>query len=226
MSLDKIESIKRISKSLQTEATTQGVGPAAIEPNRERFKALMQTETRTTKAVEAGAPGVQKPSVMEEAGKVGGKVDPTQKASVQEIVAQTDTVTKRIESLKEKLKTSQLDLKPSVQTLLRKRLQHIDESIQAALSKTGVESKEAPVEKGEGLVNPIQRFLGLLAHGQNELDHLAAAVSSVGASSELSPAAMLAIQIKVGRVQQELELFTSLLNKALESTKTIMNVQV
>jgi len=44
--------------------------------------------------------------------------------------------------------------------------------------------------------------------------------------NQLSPATMLLIQIKVGYIQQEIELFTSMLNKALESTKTIMNVQV
>jgi hypothetical protein len=43
---------------------------------------------------------------------------------------------------------------------------------------------------------------------------------------QFTAADMLAMQIKVGYVQQEIEFFTSLLNKALESTKTIMNVQV
>jgi hypothetical protein len=37
---------------------------------------------------------------------------------------------------------------------------------------------------------------------------------------------MLAMQVKVGFVQQEMEFFTGMLNKALESTKTLMNVQV
>jgi hypothetical protein len=43
---------------------------------------------------------------------------------------------------------------------------------------------------------------------------------------QISPASMLAIQIKVGFISQELDFFTGILNKALESTKTIMNVQV
>jgi hypothetical protein len=37
---------------------------------------------------------------------------------------------------------------------------------------------------------------------------------------------MLRIQLKVGYITQEVEFFTAVLNKALESTKTIMNVQV
>jgi hypothetical protein len=45
-------------------------------------------------------------------------------------------------------------------------------------------------------------------------------------NKEITPANMLRIQMKVSYMQQEIEFFTAVLNKALESTKTIMNVQV
>ena len=51
-------------------------------------------------------------------------------------------------------------------------------------------------------------------------------VEQFNLTGQITPANMLAIQMKMGYVQQQIELFTSLLNKALESTKTIMNVQV
>lgn len=43
---------------------------------------------------------------------------------------------------------------------------------------------------------------------------------------EISTANMMAIQIKVQQVQQELEFFSNLLNQAMQASKTLMNVQV
>jgi len=43
---------------------------------------------------------------------------------------------------------------------------------------------------------------------------------------KLTAGRLLAVQVKLSFVQQELEFFTNVLNKALESTKTIMNIQV
>jgi hypothetical protein len=73
----------------------------------------------------------------------------------------------------------------------------------------------------------MERFLGLLTHSQAQLGNLAGDIKGITTmDKELSPATMLLLQVKVGYIQQEIELFTSMLNKALESTKTIMNVQV
>jgi hypothetical protein len=69
--------------------------------------------------------------------------------------------------------------------------------------------------------------LGLLTHGQTQLDTLTKDIGIMRQQQgEINPADMLLIQIKVTHIQQEIELFTSILNKALESTKTVMNVQV
>jgi len=121
MSSEKIESIKKISKSLKALHADQleRIAPQGLEPNKERFKALMRQETQTTVKLEQ-PPTTGKPSLMEEAGKVGGKVDASQKATSEEIIAQAEAVVKRIETVKEKLATPDLELKPSVQTLLRK----------------------------------------------------------------------------------------------------------
>jgi len=228
MSLDKITNIDKISKSLKTLHTDQvgKIAPQAVEPNKERFKALMQEETLTTAKAETGVQGADKPTLMEEARKTGGKVDPT-RATGEDIVAQTQTVIKRIDTIKEKLETPDLQLKPSVRTMMRKKLHHIDENIKTALSKAGEQDLAvAKAPTTDPALSPVHRFLGMLAHGQDQLDHLSTTVETIATRKDLSPAAMLAIQIKVNRVQQEIELFTSLLNKALESTKTIMNVQV
>jgi hypothetical protein len=76
-------------------------------------------------------------------------------------------------------------------------------------------------------MSPIDRFLGMLTHSQTQLQSLASDVVKLqGPDGNITPANMLLIQIKVGHISQEIELFTSMLNKALESTKAIMNVQV
>jgi hypothetical protein len=118
-----------------------------------------------------------------------------------------------------------LELKGSVQNLLRNKLSHIDENLKIALHRAGVEY--VPPQKVEAPKNPIERFLGFLTDGQHQLNTLANDVNLMHLNrKEITPASMLAVQIKVGFIQQELEFFAALLNKALESTKTIMNVQV
>lgn len=228
MSLDKINNIEKISKSLKTlHADEVGkVAPQGVEPNQERFKALMQEDTLTAAKTESGKEAANKPTLMEEARKTGGKVDPT-RATGEDIVVQTQTVIKRIDTVKDKLATPNLEIKPSVRTMMRKKLHHIDENIKTALSKAGeTDLAAAKAPAVDPALSPVHRFLGMLAHGQDQLDHLSTTVETIATRKDLSPAAMLAIQIKVNRIQQEVELFTSLLNKALESTKTIMNVQV
>lgn len=118
-------------------------------------------------------------------------------------------------------------IKKDFRPVMRNKLTHMEDSLdslRAALSNAGVEYT-APETKSSH--NPIERFLGNLEHAQIQIDNLGGFLAAMDAKNqELSPANMLAIQIKVNHVQQELEFFTSMLNKALESTKTIMNVQV
>jgi hypothetical protein len=95
------------------------------------------------------------------------------------------------------------------------------------MNRAGLEYTPQPAGNQSGLIAPIDRFIGFLTHGQYQLQKLASDVQMMHLNKEeISPASMLAIQIKVGYVQQEIEFFANMLNKALESTKTIMNVQI
>lgn len=235
MSLEKIESIKKVSKALKAnelgedseglqgkdfkvvmqdtqnkEATSaQKVEPTKIEP------------TATANKIEPST--ANKPSPIELHNQV---VEQIKKSSPADVVAQAHNVISKIDEIKTKLATPNLELKSSIQSQLKNKLSHIDENLKIALSKAGVEYK-APTEKASGVTNPIERFLGFLTDGQSQLKNLASEVETMHLKKgEISPASMLLVQIKVGYIQQELEFFTSLLNKALESTKTIMNVQV
>lgn len=160
-------------------------------------------------------------------GKINTNVSKMSKLSPEGIKTQAKDAIDQIEKVKTQLSQAQGEIKPSYQTLLRNRLSHIDDNLRIALSKAGVEYKTPPKVAETGKTNPVQRFIGFLTNSQHQLENLQVTIENLNITgAQLSPANMLAIQMKMGYVQQQIELFTSLLNKALESTKTIMNVQV
>lgn len=167
-------------------------------------------------------------SIMEEAGKIESKGSKMSQVDAESIKKQAKSAIEQIDQVKEKLKLTQGEIKPSYQTLLRNRLSHIDDNLKIALNKAGAEYTPAPkVAQGGGSSNPAQRFIQMLTNSQQQIDHLTMTMGNLEAGGgAISPGNMLAIQFKMNSVQQQIELFTSLLNKVLESTKTIMNVQV
>jgi hypothetical protein len=167
-------------------------------------------------------------SLIEEVKKLNTQVAKITKLTPEELKNQAKSVIAQIEEVKTQLSASQADIKPSYQNLLRNRLTHVDDNLKIALSKAGVEYAPPPAQVAQiNSSNPIERFIGLLSSSQYQLEHLHQIIDQLSLTkAQLTPANMLALQIKVSYVQQQMELFTSLLNKALESTKTIMNVQV
>lgn len=221
MAIDRIEKISKLSKKLATQTLPQ-------EPNKDYFEALMRqrrVSSETVTATDASKETTKASTLFDEVRNLNQKVDQVIHSSPAELAAQTDDVIAQIDTLKHKLQTPNLEVKGSVQSLLRDKLTHIDESLKIALDNAGIEYK--PPERATSLSSPIDRFLGMLTHSQNQLATLTSDVQALAASgNQMSPATMILVQIKVGHIQQEIELFTSMLNKALESTKTIMNVQV
>ena len=164
---------------------------------------------------------------MDEVGKIGTNVSKMAKLTPQALQAQAKDLISQIDKVKSQISQTQTDIKPSYQTLLRNRLGHIDDNLKIALQKAGIEYTPPPAVAETGKTNPVQRFVDLLTNSQRHLENLGSTIENLNLTgAQLSPANMLAIQMKMGYVQQQIELFTSLLNKALESTKTIMNVQV
>jgi len=169
-----------------------------------------------------------KPNVEDIAREQSPVQNQNQAVTNQDLVAQTSEASQRIEQIKAELETPDLDIKKPVRRLMRNKLTHIDDDLRIALSKAGTEPVDAPLGAGgEGVPNVATKFFDHLTHAQYQLDHLGSYLQAmVDTGKELAPANMLAIQIKVNKVQQELEFFTNLLNKSLESTKALMNVQV
>jgi hypothetical protein len=167
-------------------------------------------------------------SLIEEVRKLNTQVSKIAKLTPEELKNQAQSVIAQIEEVKTQLSTTQAEIKPSYQNVLRNRLTHIDDNLKIALSKAGVEYTPPPAQVSQiNSANPIERFIGFLSSSQYQLEHLNQIIDHLNLTKmQMTPANMLALQIKVSYVQQQMELFTSLLNKALESTKTIMNVQV
>jgi hypothetical protein len=218
---DKIEKIEKISRTL--EKVVQGPSQIA-DPD--HFAALMkQQSVKTDVTIAQKDPSAKIDNPFDTFRDINQNQNPENVPSTNDIVNQTQDVVGKIDVLKTKLATPELELSGPVRNILRNKLEHIDESLKIALSKAGGEYQA--FEKPTGLMSPIDRFIGLLQHGQNQLETLAGNIVQLqDKQGQLTPANMLLIQIKVAHISQEIELFTSMLNKALESTKAIMNVQV
>ncbi len=223
MSEEKIDKISKVTKDIQAEETKK---PQTV-PNRDHFEDLMNqgVADKQVNMEEKNIEEVAKQNTLMDEVRDANHSRIHSNLSPEGLVAQTQDVINKIDTLKQDLNTPNLELKGSVQNLLKNKLEHIDENLKIALTKVGTEY--TPPEATSNVAKPIERFIGFLTHSQYQLDNLATDVRTMHLDNKtLSPASMLAVQIKVAYVQQELEFFTSLLNKALESTKTIMNVQV
>lgn len=225
---DKVEKISSVSSSDRkaVDEISHDSPDALIEVKKEHFDTLMTQERKQPFIAPASSVDAsRKPSLMEEISNFNNKVDTASRSDPKNIAVQATELVAQMDELKNKLSTPNLEIKSSVQNLLQSKLTHIDESLKIALNKAGVEYV-APVAQ-KNLSTPIERFLGFLTNAQAGLEGLGNDVERMSlVKGQISPADMLAVQVKVGYIQNEIEFFTALLNKALESTKTIMNIQV
>lgn len=220
--IERIEAIEESHKEIPEEIES----PDRLPANKEQFDSHMQHAPQAPASISVKSP--EKVSLMDTARDLNYKLNSLGSVSHDKLVVQTKEAIAKIEDIKATLESPEVSIKNSAHTLLQNKLTHINESLQVVLSRAGVEI--APTEAANtkpSLANPLERFLGMLADGQGKLQTLGSDLSSMSAKGqELTAVNMLAIQVKVGQIQQELELFSSLLNKALESIKTIMNIQV
>ena len=227
---DKIEKIEKVTRGADSLESLEADAPP---PSKEQFDALLQREVKSNP--EPTPENTGKVSLMETVSNTHQANTTYNQATYENLVVQTKQALEKIESIKKTLETPDITIKASVQNLLQNKLSHIDDSLKIALTKVGAEYNvneakslsEAKEVSGSERVNPIERFLGFVTDGQYQLAHLGEQLQVMGVTGkELSPTNMLAVQVKMGWIQQELELFSNLLNKSLESIKTIMNIQV
>jgi hypothetical protein len=204
---------------------------SATDQDQKQKKRRQTEEDQTVGGVTGTKPKVPN-SLIQEMQNLNTQVSQISKTSrlkPDDLREQAKGIIAQIEQAKTQLSEAQGEIKPAYQTVLRNRLTHIDDNLKIALSKAGVEYTPPPLASvGSNSASPIKRFIGYLSTSQYQLEHLHQTIEqlSLADANNLTPGSMLTLQMKMNMVSQQMELFTSLLNKALESTKTIMNVQV
>jgi molecular chaperone GrpE (heat shock protein) len=221
---EEVQSIETKPVFAEENVSAQKGGTATDQERKQRQQQIEEVEgvaaTSSKKSTSKSA------SLMDEISKLHKNVSSISSASPDSIKTQAKDAIAQIENIKTQLSQTQTEIRPSYQTVLRNRLTHIDDNLKIALNKAGIEYTPPQVTTDTGNHNPIHKFISFLTNSQHQLENLNVAIDQFNVTGQISPANMLAIQMKMGYVQQQIELFTSLLNKVLESTKTIMNVQV
>lgn len=159
------------------------------------------------------------------------KIERLRPVTVDQIVEQADDLRARIQVPIAKIEDVQQTrpdarISPAHDALLTDKLIHVDSSLKTALNKVGVEVTAQEIHQNMGQ-KPLVKFLNMLSNSDRQLYTIVGEISALqGPKAHLTPEKLLAVQIKLSFVTQELEFFTNVLNKALEGTKTVMNVQV
>lgn len=232
---DKIEGIKKIKRTAQAEleVVQKRVVPEKIDNDRERFQTLMDPKKaeKQIAANEAAQEQQKRPPMIDEARKAYQNQTPAeammQANDPNKLVAQIDRTVENIQKARETLALPNSRVRSSAQFLLRNRLTEINENIKTAFEHAGIEAEYTAHTRPTGFTNPLKRFLGMLTNGQKQMETLGQRIQEISEQDgPVSPGKMLLLQDRVHRIQQQIEFFTSLLNKGLESVKTIMNVQI
>lgn len=235
MSHDDVEAISKIEKvgksvqgvnSVEVESLGQMDPNAKEGANSEHFARLLAEKTNEAQQAKTQELAIQRPTPIEASQNTQRRVIHHKDDMWQGLITESEANINKISSLKQQLETNNIELSRPVRSSMQRSLVHVDESLKIALSKVGVDYTP-PVAQASGLVAPVQKFLGYLSNGQNQLEALSNQLTTLNATDQhITPSNMLALQLKMGVITQQIEFFSSLLNKCLESTKTIMNVQV
>lgn len=147
----------------------------------------------------------------------------TIKASALSIRAKLDAPNATLISYQEK----DVDIPKQYMPQLNAHIEHVDKSLVDATSTiTGVEV-QATATPSSTSASPPMRFLHYLTDSDKRLDTIIADVTkATSGGHRLTPEKLMAVQIKLNFASQELEFFTNVLNRSVETVKTLMNVQI
>jgi len=239
---EKIEAIEKLnrvepSKPLATDAIALEEVSA---PSKVKFDvalqkaddAIQQSKLTIAQQQAIAEASSKKPSPMEMSSSL--KIQYLEPISQSDVVQKAQDTSNRyrqaISTTSDLYTTSQKDghsltVTPATDAQLSDKLIHADTEIKAALSESGAEVKATDFQ--DLAQKPLVKYLNMLSNGDVQLNSLMTQINAISASGQkANPEQLFAIQIKLNFVQQQLEFFTNVLNKTLESIKTTMNVQV
>jgi len=213
-------------RQVQLEPSEDVSGPSKVkfeEALKRADASKIEAQQAQVVAQEEAADSVKRQSLLELAKtKDATKVPPPTPES---LVEQATNIRKRLEAPRAVLMGADTTSLPrGAVSALSGHVELMDKGLRDAMVKTRGVEVGSLVETGKP---PLVRFLNFLTESDKRLSNLVEDIRSLDIKNQrVSPEKLLAVQIKLGFVQQELEFFTNVLNKALESTKTIMNVQI
>lgn len=243
----KIEKVDEINESQKLNVTSEINEIEAVSKSKfdtALARADIDFNLSRAQAINTKDPAVvSRPSPIDELSMSAQKVLRIEPASEAKLIAQATQIRadlgKPIQTINDELQANpSIKISPIDEAPLAEHLVHIDSSLRSALGIAGAETTgfslkpgipTAPINAPVGVSSnhPLMQFLGYLTNGDKQVASLMGEAQGLSMSSkDLNPTKLLAVQIKLNFVQQELEFFTNILNKALESAKTIMNVQV
>lgn len=224
----KIEKIESLDVSQKIDATE--ISPGEIVPSKTKFdsavaKAEAVMEQKVAPVRETDSAFLSPIHEMKTRATNVQRIGPASKDAVlQQVSDLKERVTSSTQTIEETLnKYPQLKLKPVEESPLSEKLIHADATLRSTLNIAGAEI--TAVNVAPETKNPLVKFLSYLTHGDKQLNSLERELTSLE-GKEITPGKLITIQVKLSYVQREIEFFTNALNKALESAKTIMNVQV
>ncbi len=179
-----------------------------------------QTYMQGTEANPLLQPGTSQISPFDLA---GGRLPPSG-PTLDTMMSQTKMAQMGLGEMTQQLKTPKLKLKQSSKYILKNKLAATNAHIRSASQKMGAKTLDEHPSSG---MAPLERFIGMITHGQNQLQEAQEQLAGLkNKGHSLSPAAMLQIQIKLNKAQQEIEYSSILLSKSVDDIKMMMNIQL
>lgn len=172
-----------------------------------------------TPGTAAGAP-MQGPTPME----VAKGAVPAPTPTYDTILAQAKNMKDSLGTVEKQLSDPKLQLKRSQSHLVRQKLTDANGYMRAAGSMVDAKMVDEQVPSG---LTGISRFLAMLNSGQDQLYEVQEKLSELSKKGEqMNAGEMMAIQVKMGLAQQEIEYTSTLLSKVIQSLTQIINTQL
>ncbi|MFS8564540.1 MAG: hypothetical protein LVR00_09700 [Rhabdochlamydiaceae bacterium] len=181
-------------------------------------------QTYMDKAAQQNTP-TQKPPTISPFDLAHGATPLTQGANIDTLLTQAKSAHVTLGDISTQLNTKNLKLKQSQRYLLRNKLGDANSMLKAANLKAGGELPAAPATPSSGGI--IGKFLDFVNEGQSHISAIQKKLVGMKEKGDsLNPADFLAIQLKLGHAQQEIEYASIMLSKAVEDMKMLFNVQL
>lgn len=214
--------------------TVNGVGVTPPQPG--QFANLVEGVSRHATGVQGSLNN--HPAPMQEASKLGGTLrveDARQLGAALNRFQQSQQA--QWTSMIDKVKNNpNLDLSPTVTKQLEMKMDNINRQfgrLNKSLNLPPSSANGSPFIESLGITTselsaPLKTFFNFIAKGERQLSGLQTEINAICSSDNqmVNPATLLKLQLKMTHVSQQIELFTSMLNKGLESSKTVFNTQI